>query len=403
MSSHRTKSEASPATRPEATPPPGRPRPRRRRGGVGANGLKAAFDAQALIWAPILFQAACVLRDRGVLRELVAGASAGRTVAELEASTNTSGYGLTVLLEAGMSAGLVQRDGERYRPTRVAALLERDPMTRANMNFVRDVCYRPMTHLAEAIESGEPAGLRELGDQTTIYEALSSLGEPERTSWFEFDHFYSDRAFELVLPAVLRDQPRRLLDIGANTGKFALACLKRDPSVTITVADLPGQLAVCERAVAQAGFSDRVRFFPVDFLAGMDRGEARSEPSRADPMDGEVPLPNDADVVWMSQFLCCFSEREMLRILTSVRRALRPDARVFILDTFCDRQTLDVAALCLRASSLYFTCLANGNSRMYDSGTVLECVERAGLHLVAETDGIGWGHTLLECRPMKSL
>jgi hypothetical protein len=340
----------------------------------------AMHRAQLLAWAPVLFQAAWVLRERGLLRELIARVAQGASVDELATATDTSPYGVTVLLEAGLATDLVVQQEGRFRPTALAYLVERDPMTRANMNFVQDVCYRAMGHLGEAIASGKPAGLAELGPWSTVYAGLAELGEPARTSWLEFDHFYSDDSFPLVLPQVFSSRPARVLDVGGNTGKFALACLGYDPDVRITVADLPGQLESCRREVEQAGDGRRVSYHPVDLLAL------------------DAALPAGHDVIWMSQFLCCFSEVEVVHILRLARSVMGPATRLLIMDNFWDRQQTRAAEVVLQAASLYFTCVANGNSRLYDSGTLRRCVERAGLEIVDERHGVGLGHSLLECR-----
>lgn len=363
---------------PQALPPEDRSQ------GAKSARLEAMRAAQFLAWSPFFFQAARVLRDRNILRELIAHAGSGLGVDALATRTGTSPYGVTVLLEAGLSAGLVTRqlDAEKrpvFRPTQVAYLVHRDPMTRANMNFVHDVCYRAMEHLGESIEKGAPSGLRELGSWPTIYEGLAHLGEPARTSWLEFDHFYSDDSFPLVMKKVFSSKPARILDVGANTGKFTLTCLRHDEGVRMTTADLPGQLASLKKNVDEAGFSERVGYHPVDLL------KASAE------------LPSGHDVIWMSQFLCCFSEPEIVHILTAARKAMRPDTRLLIMDTFWDRQPTEAGEVVLHATSLYFTCLANGNSRMYDAATFVGCIERAGLRVLADKDAIGWGHTLLEC------
>lgn len=336
--------------------------------------------AQLLAWGPVLFQAAYVLWERGFLRELIAGGVEGATVDELAAATKTSRYGATVLLEAGMAAGLVTREEGRFRPTPVAYVLERDAMTRANMNFVQHVCYRAMAHLGEAIATGRPAGLAELGPWSTVYEGLAELGEPARSSWLGFDHFYSDDSFPLVLPLLFAERPRRILDVGGNTGKFALACLEHDAEVRVTVADLPGQLESCEQAVRAAGHESRLALHAVDLLSL------------------DATLPGGHDLIWMSQFLCCFSEAEIVHVLRVAQAAMGPETRLFIMDNFWDRQEMEAARVVLQAASLYFTCVANGNSRLYDSETFVRCIERAGLRITARKDGIGLGHSLLECR-----
>ena len=45
---------------------------------------------------------------------------------------------------------------------------------------------------------------------------LDELPEPARASWFSFDHFYSDWAFQQAQDHVLNYAPRCLYDVGAT-------------------------------------------------------------------------------------------------------------------------------------------------------------------------------------------
>ena len=341
--------------------------------------LDAMAQAQLIAFGPLLFHAARALRDRGMLKALHRANPDGLSTEEVAQATQTSRYGTIVLLEAGLAAGLVEKDGDRYRVTTTGYLIERDPMTRANMNFVGDVCYGAAAHLSEAIDTGKPAGLRELGNFETVYEGLRHLEEPARTSWFEFDHFYSDDSFPKILHEVFGSKPHKVLDVGGNTGKFALAALRHDQEVEVTVADLPGQIASCREHVKEEGYAARAHFHEFSIL------------------EAGAVLPPGHDVIWMSQFLCCFGEDEVVHNLKVARRAMDASTRLLIMDNFWDQQKNPVAALCLQATSLYFTVVANGTSRMYDSVTMLACIERADLRVTRVEHGIGWGHSLIEC------
>ncbi len=344
--------------------------------------LDAARIAHNLAFAPIFFQAARALRDLGILEVLIERRRPGMSTQEIAERCDVSPYGVTVLCEAGMSAQLVTCKDDRWRITPAGYAFTRDEMTRVNTDFTQDVCYRGMAHLEDSIRHGKPAGLPELSDAPTIYEGLSKLDEPAKTSWLKFDHFYSDTAFDTALDKILDGSVRHMLDVGGNTGRFTMRAVARDPELRITVADLPGQLGMCEQNVKAAGFGDRVSYHPVDLLKD------------------DAVLPGEGiDAVWMSQFLCCFSEDEIVQLLGVAKRAMSKDARLFVLDTLWDRQPNDVGTLSLHATSLYFTVLANGNSRMYDSKTFRGCIERAGFTVDTETDGIGNSHTLYTCRP----
>jgi len=342
--------------------------------------LEAMQDAQRLAFSPLLFHAAKLLRDRGLLT-LLGRAPAGLAVTDLAQQSGVSRYGVTVLVEAGLAAGLLELHDGRYGLTRVGQLWQRDPLTRVNTDFVADVCYRAAAGLGASIDQEQPIGLRELGDWPTVYQALMELPGAAKQSWLDFDHFYSDESFPLLVQDVVTRSPRRVLDVGANTGRFALTLLGASAEVQVGVADLPQQLAVCQQEIDRAGYTGRVDYFPVDLLKG------------------DLVLPSGQDVVWMSQLLSCFSEPEVVHVLRAARRALAPDGRLLIVETLWDQQHNEVGRLCLLATSLYFTAVANGKSRMYDSTTLEQLVQAAGLEVESQRHRVGWGHSLLVCRP----
>ncbi len=344
--------------------------------------MESGYDAARIAFGPIAFQIARVLRETGILQALADGGIAGLTIEDLQERTGVSAYGLRVLLEGGVSMSLVYDNDGKYVMTKTGNFILNDEMTRVNMDFVHDVCYKGMFHLDEAIAAGKPAGLREFGDWSTIYEALAHLPEHVSQSWFGFDHFYSDSAFPEVLPVIFTgdDKPTRMLDIGGNTGKWAIQCAEYDPDVAITIVDLPGQLANAAENIAAEGLSDRIDGHPLDVL------------------NADAPFPSGRDAVWMSQFLVCFSLEEVTHIIQRAAAALDPGGTLYILDTFWDRQDNEIASYCLIQTSLYFTCLANGNSQMYRTEDFVDRLEAAGLTVAEIIDDLGLSHTLLKCR-----
>ena len=159
-----------------------------------------------------------------------------------------------------------------------------------------------------------------------------------------------------------------------------MTCAKADSALNIVIADLPGQLEVALRAARDAGLDERITGHPVDLL------------------DPASPLPEGADALWMSQFLCCFSPEEQVGILRRAVRAMSGEAVLWILETFTDSQSNPLAAFCLKLTSLYFTTIANGNSRMYRSDEFAATLTAAGLRVEQEWTDLGLGHTLLRCR-----
>jgi SAM-dependent methyltransferase len=331
-----------------------------------------------LAFSPLLFQAAMAARDMGVLAAVHAAKSGGLVPAEVAARADVSLYAARVLLEGCLALELVALEGGRYRLTDAGRLWLFDEMTNVNANFVQDICYAGAARLEDSLRTGKPAGLQVFGDWSTIYEGLTRLPPKAQTSWFAFDHFYSDSAFPLAFPRVFARRPGKLLDVGGNTGKWALHCLHHDPAVEITVLDHPGQLDRLQHNAAAAGVASRLRTVALDLLAH-DR-----------------PFPTGFDVVWMSQFLDCFAEADIARLLERGRAALGPGGRLCIMEAFWDRQPNEVAELCLQGTSLYFSCIANGTSRMYHSQDLLDVIASVGLRVESD-EAIGLSHTLLTC------
>lgn len=340
--------------------------------------VEAKSNAQKIAFAPIVFQATLALRDLGILDLLMQKRKTGLSPEAIATELDLPLYGVKVLLEGGLGAEVVYLDEENYNLTKTGYFILTDKMTQVNMNFVADVCYTPMAHLTEAIVESKPAGLKELGPWDTVYEGLTRLPESVRKSWFEFDHFYSDVAFPQALPIVFESEPAHIVDVGSNTGKWAKKCLEFNEKVQLTLLDLPRQLEKATENLNSVGFEGRFDTMPVDMLEESDE------------------FPQQCDIIWMSQFLDCFSEEEIVRILKRARGGMSQQTSLFILETYWDNQQFEASAFSLVNTSLYFTCVANGNSKMYHSEDMKRCAIEAGLKLHKQTDNIGVGHTLLE-------
>lgn len=340
--------------------------------------LEAKHMAQFIAFGPVIFQVARILRNSGILHEIESAGAAGLTHEEIVTKVQLPNYGVRVLLESGLGIGLVIINNNRYRITKTGHFILHDPLTIVNMDFVHDVNYNGMFYLEEAIKNEKPEGLKVFGNWQTIYEGLSQLPKHVQKSWFAFDHFFSDKAFPAVLPHVYNknNNIKKLLDIGGNTGKWAIASTTFDPSVHVTIMDLPGQLNVAKTTIAEKGLTERVDFHAINIL------------------DESQPFPKGFDAIWMSQFLDCFSEAEITSIMQRCYNAIDDDGFVYILEAYWDKQRFETAAFCLQQTSVYFTALANGNSQMYNAEIFKNAVLKGGFEIVEEINNIGLSHTL---------
>ena len=361
---------------------------------------EAQQRAEWIAWGPVVFQASRLMVKLGIL-DLLRDSSDGLTRQEICQHTGLSDYAAKCLLEASLCIGtvLIDTTTDRYTLSKTGWFLLTDQTTRVNMDFNHDVNYEGWFRLEESLRNGKPEGLKHFGDWPTVYEGLSSLPGQVQKSWFAFDHYYSDSSFPEALKIIFDEHHvRSLYDVGGNTGKWALQCVAYDPEVRVTILDLPQQIEMMRENIAGHEGADRISGYAINLLdpeakfpvavyasKRADNGLQRLE---ASPTTGP-------DAIWMSQFLDCFSMEEIVGILSRAREAMGARTRIYIMETLWDRQHYDTAAFCLTMTSLYFTAIANGNSKMYNTEDMEECIHKAGLSIEHIYDNLGMGHSIL--------
>ena len=349
----------------------------------------SARDAQRLAefiaWGPVVFQASRLMVKFGIL-DLIRDSKDGMTREELVEATGLSDYAVKSLLEASLCIGtvLVDTETDKFTISKTGWFLLNDPATRVNIDFNHDVNYEGWFHLEESLKEGRPVGLEHFGSWPTIYEGLSQLPPQVQKSWFGFDHFYSNSSFPEALKIIFDEHHvKSLYDVGGNTGKWALQCVGYDKDVQVTILDLPQQIGMMKENVKGKEGAERISGYGINLL-----DEKALFPKREGGLDA----------IWMSQFLDCFSMEQIVGILKRAKEAMTEDTRIYIMETLWDRQRFEPAAFCLTMTSLYFTALANGNSKMYNTADMEECIHQAGLEVEQIHDHLGQGHSILVVR-----
>lgn len=340
--------------------------------------VETLTEAQKIAFAPFTFQTVAAMLDMNILKELD---KSPKTKEEVQIVCNISEYTADVLFDAALCIGLVERDEQKkFSLTALARTFLYDEMTRVNFNFVRDICYLGASELTASCLENRPVGLQKyFFNSETIYSKLPELDDRMKKSWFEFDHHYSDDCFSEAIPIIFKsafndDTPKNIFDIGGNTGKFELACLGYDAECTVTMIDLPENIEVAKHNFT----TQRCEFYAANVL--------------------KDPLPQLSGVVFMSQFLDCFSKKQILKILNKIAKSASDNTKIYILEPFIDKQQFKAAAYALSHISLYFTCMANGNSKMYNESEMVDIIEKSELKVDKAYRNIGkYDYTLLEC------
>ncbi len=341
--------------------------------------LEAQYEAQRIAFAPIVFQVARSMRDLGILEALYNNDKMGLSVDEIAQQTNISKYGVQTLLETSLSADIVKISNNKYHITKTGYFLLKDKMTRVNMDYNHDVNYQGLYYLDESIKEGKASGLKIFGEWETIYPALSSLPTKAQNSWFSFDHFYSDTAFDDAIEILLKNNPRKILDIGGNTGKFSIQLAKKSSDAHITILDLPEQILLARKNIATEGVSEQVDFVEQNLL------------------DHTQKIPTGYDIIWMSQFLDCFKSEDVIELLKRVKESMKEGSKIYIMEPLWDKQRFETSAYCIINTSPYFTAMANGYSKMFNSTDMISYIQEAGLVIVEEIDDVGICQSVLIC------
>lgn len=259
--------------------------------------------ASAFYGSQVLFSAA----DAGVFAALADGHQA--TAPELADQCEANCRGMTLLLDASVALGLLEKEGDAYRNSAEAEafLVPGRPgdLTRA-IRYNRDV-YQAWGQLPELVRNGKPVESPEihLGD------------DADRTRVFvESMHARAKAIGGAVVPKVDLTDARRILDVGGGPGTYSVLLAQRYPELRCTVMDLPGVVAVAGELIAEQGMSDRV-----ETLAGSYREDA---------------FPGGNDAVLLFGMLHQESPESIRAILRKAYDALNPGGRVFVMDVMTD-------------------------------------------------------------------
>jgi hypothetical protein len=181
------------------------------------------------------------------------------TAAEVAAACGAKPEPTRFVLDACVTAGMIERDGEKYKnsPTSEFFLVRgKGAYIGDGLKYAEDL-YPAWGRVAELMRTGKPVMPPEtiLGD------------DPEKTRAFVLAMHERAKGIGAVLPhgADLTGR-KHLIDIGGGPGTYSVGLIRQTPGLRSTILDRPGVLAVTKELVAEQGFSDRVSLRPADYL-----------------------------------------------------------------------------------------------------------------------------------------
>ncbi len=216
-----------------------------------------------------------------------------------------SARGLDILCRNLACAGLLIKSGSRYRnsPLGRRELSRKSPAYRwAYLDLLRNH-WEDWSTLTRSVRLGKPVDDNDAPDDPAYRR---------RFTW-AMHHRSLDVAPKIAAQINLRGADS-LLDLGGGPGTYALAFLKRNPSLRATVCDRAPALKVAKEIAATVRHGRRLAYLPLDFAS--------------------KSIPGRYDVIWFSNVLHIYSPQENQRLFRKMAKALAPGGRLLIQDAF---------------------------------------------------------------------
>jgi precorrin-6B methylase 2 len=314
------------------------------------------------------FQATCVLVAAAELN--LFGRMGGEELTADEVAERLDGdrRGTRVLLDALAALELLGKVEDRYHvPPGALPLLTFGDDERSVLAMIRHQgnCMRRWAQLAFVVKTGVPAVrvpsiLGEEADREAFIEAMNDINRAvapilvEELAILDFEHF---------------------LDVGGASGTWTEAWLSAVPDARATLFDLPDVIPLARERLTRDGFAERVRLVAGDFA--------------------EDPLPEGADLAWVSAIIHQHSREENRALFSKVFEALEPGGRILIRDIVMEEDHVRPVSGALFAVNMLVATPGGGT---FTIGEIREDLESAGFVEVEWTRKDDWMHAIVRAR-----
>lgn len=280
-------------------------------------------------------QAVYVVARLGIADLLTNGA---RTAAELAAATGARERQLNRVMRflAGEGVFAVETDGRYALNDAAAALLSDAPGSLRPMALYLGAPYiwAAWGRLYDSVATGAVAFEAAHGMQRWAYEAL----HPDDYALFQS---YQSVAARRRSPAAYDfSGMQRVVDVGGGDGTMLVDILRAQPHLTAVLFDVAEVIALARSVVANAGMNERVELVSGSFFEA---------------------VPTGGDAYILSNILHDWPDAECLRILPTVRGAMRPGAKLIVVEGVVTASAATPSAV--RYGDLQMMALTGGMQR----------------------------------------
>ncbi|MEX2139165.1 MAG: class I SAM-dependent methyltransferase [Pirellulales bacterium] len=244
----------------------------------------------------------------GVFDAVAAGP---KSLHELSTQLEANADALERLLDACVGLELLQRNGDRYENTLVAAtyLTKTSPRRLTGyINRSNDMMWQLWGNLEDAVREGTPRWKQTYGWEGPIFSHFFKT-EDDKREFLMGMHGFGLISSPHVVAAFDLGRFTRLVDLGGATGHLAIAACQRYPNLQAVVFDLPEAVPLAEEIVGASPAAGRIAISAGDFFVD--------------------PLPK-ADLYAVGRILHDWSEDKVLRLLGRIHDSLPSNGALLI-------------------------------------------------------------------------
>jgi ubiquinone/menaquinone biosynthesis C-methylase UbiE len=215
-----------------------------------------------------------------------------QTAKTVSRRTNADMRATGILLDALTGIGLLQKNNNKYRNAKIADhfLVSGRPHYQGDIIRHADNLWKNWSGLDEVMKTGKPS--RGARDQEAFILGMHNIASLKAKD---------------VIRSIGLSGVRTALDLGGGPGTYSIEMAKK--GVRVTLFDQPGTIAIARKVVEKERVTD-ITFVSGDFLVN-DIGKGY-------------------DLIFLSQIVHAYSEKDNLRILRKCRKALNMGGRIVI-------------------------------------------------------------------------
>jgi ubiquinone/menaquinone biosynthesis C-methylase UbiE len=255
--------------------------------------------------------------------------------------------GVTILLDAVVSMGLLEKKDERYHcPAEMAPILSKEsPTSMMPAVTLATGGWKKWSDLTDIVRHGKD------GIKGTAFD----INESEQEAFTGAMYAIAREMAPRIVAAVNAGRAKKLLDIGGGSGAYTQAFLEASPGLTAAIFDLPSVITVARQRLASTGLLDRIQLVAGDFYTD--------------------DLPTGHDLALLSAIIHQNSPEQNIELYRKIFRALQPRGRLVIRDHIMSSDHTQPASGAIFAVNML---VGTAEGRTYSFEEIKSSLESAG-------------------------